>query len=257
MPPSPLPADRLPEAREVLAEFTLEPGGRIRPRDLPAGAAPRYRILRTLEVDAYDEPVPAADIRALTVSRAPPPGNDFKGKSRKAAKISIADAPMEDFADLSKLISTLPGHQKMKKHPGISTAPTSDRVAEEKRNVRVDCFLYAASREDDNDFHLIVGRAPELAEKYLTVEISGLPPAAAASFVALKAARDAFFAFFGSNLPGTSYDFYDPPIPVRLEGSLFFDFSHAKGSRPGPQRLRKKMPVVWEIHPVSRIVFEP
>ena len=33
--------------------------------------------------------------------------------------------------------------------------------------------------------------------------------------------------------------------------------SHATGSRPGPAKLRPNMPVVWEIHPISKIVFEP
>ena len=43
-------------------------------------------------------------------------------------------------------------------------------------NVRITAFLYAASLEDDNDYHLIVGRDPSKSEKYVTVEISGLSP---------------------------------------------------------------------------------
>ena len=70
-------------------------------------------------------------------------------------------------------------------------------------------------------------------------------------------ARDDYKAFFGSNLPGMSYDFYDPPIPVEIEGSLFFDMSHATGSKPGPSSLRDDIPTIWEIHPISKIVFEP
>jgi hypothetical protein len=77
----------------------------------------------------------------------------------------------------------------------------------------------------------------------MTMEVSGLPPAEADSFDTLKAARDAYKEFFGSDLPGTSYDFYDPPVPVEIGGSLFFDMSHASGSRPGPQSLRDE-PVI-------------
>ena len=47
----------------------------------------------------------------------------------------------------------------------------------------------------------------------------GLPPAGSPSFAKLKAARDAFKKFFqrqaGGKLPGLTYDFYQPPIPVR------------------------------------------
>jgi hypothetical protein len=91
----------------------------------------------------------------------------------------------------------------------------------------------------------------------MTMELSGLPPASSAAFAKLKAARDAFKAFFGGNLPGLAYDFYDPPIPVKIEGSLFWDASHATGSRPGPKSLKSRMPVVWEVHPVSKITFNP
>jgi hypothetical protein len=141
--------------------------------------------------------------------------------------------------------------------PPITVTADSNRVAPEKRNVRVKSFLYAASREDDNDFHLIIGRDPDRTlEMYMTAELSGLPPQNAASFTKLKAARDAFKAFFGAHLPGFTYDFYDPPIPVVIEGSLFFDMTHATGQRPGPQSLKSRMPTIWEIHPVSAIKVE-
>jgi hypothetical protein len=142
--------------------------------------------------------------------------------------------------------------------PPITTEQTSKRVSEEKRNVRVRAFLYAASREADNDFHLIIGRDPDRSPSlYMTVELSGLPPSSSSHFNRLKKARDDYKAFFGDNLPGMSYDFYDPPIPVEIEGSLFFDMSHATGSKPGPSSLRDDIPTIWEIHPISKIVFEP
>ncbi|MGH9719827.1 MAG: hypothetical protein ACRD8O_06415 [Bryobacteraceae bacterium] len=197
--------------------------------------------------------------REVTPMAARAPNDNFRGTARKAAKLSIANAPLETFADLPGLIATLPAHKAMANHsPPIKTTATSNRVAEEKRNVKLRVFLYAASREDDNDFHLILGRAPTSTPAvYLTMELSGLPPSSSAAYARLKAARDAFQSFFGSDLPGTSYDFYSPPIPVEIEGSLFFDMSHAKGSRPGPASLRPKMPVVWEVHPITKIVFEP
>ena len=141
--------------------------------------------------------------------------------------------------------------------PKIGEAATSQRVKEEQRNVRVTAFLYAASHENDNDFHLIVGRKPtDLPEMYMTMEVSGLPSSGSAAFQKLKAARDAFKAFFSAHLPPATYDFYHPPIPVMIEGSLFFDMSHATGQRPGPQSLKSRMPTIWEVHPITKITFE-
>ena len=111
-----------------------------------------------------------------------------------------------------------------------------------KKNAMCACeaFLYAASREDDNDFHLIIGRNPERSPSmYMTVELSGLPPKSSKHFSRLSKTRNAYKTFFTDNMPGTTYDFYDPPIPVTVEGSLFFDMSHAHGSKPGPGSLAR------------------
>lgn len=261
--PANLPQERLPDPSSILTEFALTPRTRAlapSPAAPPSAAAAPYRILRTLEVDEYDPPVAPADIMGLAAPRAAPAApsdNQFRGTARKAAKLSIVEAPAQSFSDVRKLIDTLQAHNVMKRHPGLSTDRDNNRVDEERRNVRVTAFLYAASAEEDNDFHLIIGRDPEKSETYMTAEVSGLPPETSASFEKLKQVRDAYFEFFADGVPGSSYDFYDPPIPIEIEGSLFFDMSHASGSRPGPSTLRPRMPVVWEIHPVTDIVFEP
>jgi hypothetical protein len=253
----PSPQERLPDPKDVLVELTLVPRSGSTTGAAAPGGGSQIRILRTLEVDEYEAPLTAAGILPLTAPRAAPTDNQFRGTSRKAAKLSIADAPMESFDDINDLIATLDDHDTMA-DMDIPRDASSDRVDEETRNVRVKAFLYAASIEDDNDFHLIIGRNPSKAAKYMTVEISGLPPSTAVSFQKLDEARTAYFDFFGDGLPGTSYDFYDPPIEIEVEGSLFWDVSHATGGRPGPSKLRPKMPVVWEIHPITKIVlFEP
>lgn len=255
----------MPAMDSVIEIIAFTPG----PAAAMATAAPgvgisKYRILRTNEVDAYEAaPSSGPALKAFIMAAAAAPASDnFKGTARKAAKLSIAKAAIKSFPDLKDLIASLPSDKTMKAlKPPIKTTATSDRVAEEKRNVRVRAFIYAASREDDNDYHLIIGRDPDNApELYMTMELSGLPPSNSASFKKLKAARDAFKKFFASHpngLPGLSYDFYDPPIPVEIEGSLYWDASHAKGSRPGPQKLRSRMPVVWEVHPISKMILEP
>lgn len=264
----------LPNPKSIVMEIPFSPGGLLSPAEITA-IAPKYRIIRTNEVDGYETkpsklevaqslaPPAAAKAKKPKKGKKPkkPPagaGENFKGTSRKASKLSIADAPLEKFTDLADLLKSLVADSVMKKKK-ISTEATSKRVPEEERNVRVDVWLYAASVEDDNDYHLILGRDPDAEGKaqYMTMELSGLPPANAKSREALEKARTDFKKFFAKhfagNLPGKSYDFYDPPIEVQIEGSLFFDANHATGSKPGPQSLRKDMPTVWEVHPISKI----
>jgi hypothetical protein len=147
----------------------------------------------------------------------------------------------------------------MKTHmPPITIDAASGRVDVEQRNVKVSGFLYAASREADNDFHLIVGDDPNAASRQMmTMEVSGLPPAGNGVLATLTSARDSFKAFFGPKLPAETYDFYEPPIPIEIEGSVFWDASHANGNAPGPPDLRPYMPVIWEVHPITKITFEP
>jgi len=229
----------------------------------------RFRILRTTEVDEYELSPTAVSLRKALASRAPsaaalaaatkkkPTGDQFAGTSRKAAKLSIASGAVQTFADVKALIASLVADDKMTAHkPKIETTASSGRVKEENRNVKVKAFLYAASREDDNDFHLIIGRAPTKSpEMYMTMELSGLPPKNSPALAQLTTARKSFKDFFGTDLPGSSYDFYDPPIPVTIAGSLFFDMSHSTGQRPGPPSLKSRMPTIWEVHPVTEILL--
>jgi len=226
-----------------------------------AAAAPTsaYRIITTNEVDAYDAGATPHEVLAAGPAAPAPAGDDFAGTARKAAKLSIANAPTGKFKDLKNQIKSLTADSAMIAHvPKIKSTATSGRVKEEKRNVSLKVFLYAASREADNDFHLILGRDPKATpEIYMTMELSGLPPASSASFAKLNTTREAFKAFFGTNLPGITYDFYDPPIPVDIEGSLFFDMTHATGQHPGPKSLKSRIPTIWEVHPITKITFKP
>src|SRR5215472_15234935 len=177
-----------------------------------------YTILRTSEIDGYElEKAAAAGVPAPGPAAPVPTGDNYMGKDRKAAKLSIASAATESFNDLANLVKSLTADKTMVAlKPPISTGPTSNRVSQEKRNVRVKAFIYAASHENDNDFHLIIGRDhTKHPDVYMTMELSGLPPKTAASFPKLNAAREAYKGFFQANLPGMTYDFYDPPVPVQ------------------------------------------
>jgi hypothetical protein len=160
-------APGMPKAKTILAEKVFTPPRAITSAKA-AVEAPKYRIIITNQVDAYDAPLAADEISTFGMKRLPP-GDNFAGTSRKAAKLSIAEATTEVFKDIKDLIKSLVSDKTMaKRKPPIATTAGSNRVAEEKRNVRVRAFLYAASREDDNDFHLIIGRAPRSSPMYMT-----------------------------------------------------------------------------------------
>lgn len=254
-----MPRPVLPDQRTVVV--VIEPGARAAAR--AAGrAAPGsqgFRVLRTTQVDGYERPtaVPAQDAAILGRARARAAGDLFKGTARRAAKISISNARMEVFEDLGDLIKSLTADRQMVKL-GITSEASSGRVEEEERNVRVSASIYAASREDDNDFHVIIGDDSGTRPLFMNVEVSGLPPAANKHRTRLESVRNRYKRFFTDHpagLPGTGYDFYDPPIEVTIAGSLFFDITHAKGGKPGPKDLRKNIPTIWEIHPVTELTF--
>ena len=235
---------RLPDPASVIEEAEL-----ISPRGT------KYRVLKTSELDPYERPLAAEEVPTAGAARLTP-GDNFAGTDRRDAKLSIANAPTEQFDDLQNLVGTLTADSKMIDHkPPLTTAPGCQRVTEEVRNVRVRAFLYAASREADNDFHFIVGRDTSLSPTYMNMELSGLPPSTSPAFNKLDTARTSYKTFIKGQLPGAGYHHYDPPIPIEVQGSLFFDITHAQGPHPGPAQLRPK--TIWEVHPISDIVFEP
>jgi hypothetical protein len=188
----------------------------------------------------HEETVPVAD------------ADTFAGHSRAAAKTSIADAPVEEFADLAAFILTLPSEYAMRLHvPKITEAATSDRVAEETRNVRVHAYIWAAKKESDNDYHLMLGT--KSGAPFVTAEVTGLPTSGPFRARLAKARQD-FVALVGSRLPGAEkYERLSPPIAVVVTGSIFYDIDHAPGA-VGPKWAKPAS--AWEIHPVTEISVE-
>ena len=186
---------------------------------------------------------------------AAPNMDTFRGSARMAAKLSIASGTPKSYSDIATLLKSLVPDAKMRAM-SISKGPDSGRLPQEQKVVTVTAFLYAASRESDNDFHCIVGRDPSKSASYMNVEVSALPPSSSQFFAALRTARNQFKTFFTSNgdgLPAQGYDKYDPPISITVTGSLFFDVDHVPPA-VGPTGMKPK--TAWEIHPVSDIQFE-
>jgi len=216
----------------------------------------QYSIQITTELDAYETKSHAEALtQVMAAVAAGPPSDNFGGTDRKAAKLSISTAAEEKFADLHDLLASLKPDGEMKAM-NIAIGADSGRVAAEQRNVKVSAFLYAFSREGDNDFHCILGRDPKQPAEFMNMEVSALPPSGASSFAKLNAARNAFKAQFKDHLLNPGYNFIKPPMPVEIGGSLFFDATHAKGGpTPGPAKAKPKS--IWEVHPVTTLTFEP
>jgi hypothetical protein len=211
-------------------------------------------------VESYEK-----DVRApLPTAKGIDQFNSFTGKSRRVAKITIADAPIEDFASVSEVFT---GSNKLKpdeemKELGIPAgqgSEGSDRVAAEKRTLRIRAFLYHYSKQDDNDYHLIIGDPPGTPEpRFMNVEISALPTdedePTPATLNTLKTVRDTFKSQF--NLTNAKKrKVVDPPIEVIVTGSAFWDAEHKPPHTVGPKDFKPKS--AWEIHPITNIVFEP
>jgi hypothetical protein len=212
----------------------------------PSGKS--IQVVDTGEVDSYESDAVASDVVARLS------GDNFEGTARRAAKLSISSGALETFGSVQELFDTLEADDDMiNRQPKISHSATSRRVSEERRNVSIDTLLVAASREDDNDFHLIVCDEPTAApeERFcLNVEISGLPTGGVHK-AKLTAARNQFKAIVGGQVPGSRYVTYAPPIAVTVSGSLFYDISHPPGA-VGPKAF--KPATSWEIHPITAIV---
>jgi len=216
----------------------------------------RHRIISSNETDPYE-----FDERAKRDSESPAArssrwdgsdGETFSGLARRAAKTSISSARIEPFDSLVELLNVLPDDDDMRDgDPNIEHGPDSSRVDEENSNVLVPAYLYAASKEDDNDFHLIIGGEASDSEQFMNVEVSGLP-ISGPDRDDIEAVREQLATVLDGQLPGGRYDFYDPPISINVSGSLFYDIDHPPG-QIGPASLRDGLNTSWEIHPITRI----
>ena len=182
----------------------------------------------------------------------------FTGKLRADVKTSYVNFPADTFFFIKDFHKWLPDDEYMHKY---SDARFNDRprCKEENKNVVLaDLFIYGVKREDDNDYHIILGSSHKLHkdQPYFSAEISGLHDPSSASYQTLKAVRAKFKAYFGDDI-NKEYVFVasekHPPIHIDyISGSLFFDNHHYSG-HSSVQGF--KVCSAWEIHPVTSIVF--
>ena len=174
--------------------------------------------------------------------------SSFAGAARKAAKTAFVVAKTEDFKTVSALIKALPKDAVIR----TKVNSNSNRVADEKRNVRLqtDTYLFAFKKESDNDYHVIIGdnKDPKKAT-FFNAEISGLPKTSTKTFQAVRTAFEKQFVDVCSN---RYVVFTANPIKIQIEGSVFFDVDHSPG-QVGPAGFQPL--TTWEIHPISKITF--
>ena len=159
-----------------------------------------YTAVQLAEAEVAREPIAPA-----VPGLAAPSQDNFRGTDRAGAKTSLVGGESESFAGVDALTSSglLVADDQMVNHDPAITRQTDERVDEEDHNVVVTAFLYASKKEGDNDFHCIIGAAPDQTPVFLNVEVSGLPQGQFRQ--QLKDVRDAFKTFFADQLPGTGY----------------------------------------------------
>ncbi|MGE5108997.1 MAG: hypothetical protein ACM3H8_15770 [Sphingobacteriales bacterium] len=170
---------------------------------------------------------------------------------REQAKTTKAPGARKAFSSTVKLFNTLPADDIM---DTFNIGHKTTRVKPEEKNITLKkVYIYLIIREDDNDYHMIIGDKPNYQDATVrfNAEISGLPKKFPDIKITLKNIRQKIAENIGfvpkkaANNNGTS-------IPVKISGSLFYD-AHHKGKFGGQGKI--KSTTIWEIHPVTSITF--
>lgn len=184
--------------------------------------------------------------------------NIFTGTIRGDVKTSFVNLAADTFESIKKLRNWLPDDEFMHKSTEAKYN-NSPRTKEENHNVYLeDVWIFGVKREDDNDFHLIIGSSKSLEKEQplLTAEISGLPDSASEYFAVLAEARNTLIDYFGDNSKKEMvFVASEKHPPIHLDficGSLFFDNHHYGGHS---KISNYKVFSAWEIHPVTKIKF--
>lgn len=211
---------------------------------------------RKYKIDFWADPnEPSSGIEAAMASNCS--DNHFTGQDRRAAKTSAVSAnAYQSFTNFSDIFTTyrLPSDNAMK----TIVTTRSPRTSNENKGVILDkAFLYAFKRESDNDYHLIIGDNANVNQAtLLNMEISGIPTP---DVTAIDNARSSFVKALKINdktCMSSYVVFVDKPVPVHVEGPVFYDIDHSPGSIGpvnGGVSLRPK--TSWEIHPITK--FSP
>lgn len=192
------------------------------------------------------KPTGSASLKAIV-------SEPFKGHDRALAKETVAKGAPKGYKDLKTLLKSLPTDQVMLNlKPRLTVR--SARLKQEDKNVTVTaCWIYAVKHEKDNDFHVILGSARTAgASDFMNAEICGIPTTGP-WILTLEQVRQVFVSLLGLSTIQKAYkgvEKINPPLRVKVAGSLFYDVDHKPGA-VGPAGLKPK--TSWEIHPITII----
>ncbi len=179
----------------------------------------------------------------------------FGGVARAAAKTSIADRKTEMMFSVNDVLKSLPTDSYMRK---VGVTDKSPRSIDENRNVFISkAYIFSIQKEDDGDFHIIIGDLVN-GEKVnlMTAEIAALPSdTTSKAYPLLVRSRRQLYEKYPDFFEGHRAKFV--PISnfpmVAIRGSLFFDTHHSAGQIGSGSA---KPQTVWELHPVTYLEFQ-
>ncbi len=210
----------------------------------------------------------------VVISAAPGPGVDyvnmtFQGRFREAPRTQYARSLQgqllrtELFPDLDALTQTLAPDARMRQKYA-KTLSSATRFPEELRNISVDTYLHAVKlnngidahgNQGDLDFLLMLGTSAKHGEgRFFSAKVSGLPKGGADAAAFTAARRQLLqLLLYVAQVPQPKFnaDFAEinPPLKVKVTGSLFFDGQGAGGSGPDYARTAS----AWQLDPVIAI----
>ena len=180
--------------------------------------------------------------------------NEFSGVVRAVAKTTPSNKTTRNYESVGDVLRNLPTDSYMKQS-GIGDA--SPRSVDEDFNVFVKkAYIFYISKEEDGDFHIIIGDLVNGEKKNLmTAEVSGLPKdKTTKAYFLLERTRRQLYEQFPDFFTGRKKTFTPkdnfPEIAIR--GSLFFDTRHSAGQIGTGS---SKPETVWEIHPITYFKF--
>ncbi|MGI9087143.1 MAG: hypothetical protein ACR2HH_05295 [Chthoniobacterales bacterium] len=176
----------------------------------------------------------------------------FRGAYRESAKTSFASGATHSYKTVSNLLAPLPSDPQMaQQFPELLKVSDIPRIALETRNVKIPAWIYWFASEGDNDFHIILGSTAQLtsATIFMNSEISALPGDDPARLPFAQRRRD-FRAIMAKNR--NVGGLFDPPVAVRVSGSLLWDAEHRAPKAVGPKGLQPAK--AWEIHPIKQLM---
>jgi hypothetical protein len=210
-------------------------------------------------IDSSEKNSGSTDTSKPNLPRDPFVQDLFRGSIRADVKTSFVNAVADTFTSIKKMWKWLPDDEYM--HESTDAKHNnSPRTKEENHNVYLaDLYVFGVKKEDDNDFHLILGSSKKIDKDQLlfSAEISGLPDSSSQFFSTLAAVRNKFLSYFGNDVDKEIVfvaSEKNPPIHLEyIGGSLFFD-NHHYGGHSSVQGY--KVCSAWEIHPVTSIGFD-